>query len=136
MRWLYLLTIIIPTLLGMFTTLVTLTLIFPPGVILTPPAPAILEIVDLKINRSGRDIIVFITVRNDGDEGLYIQKIYANEIEVVSRSIYLEPRSTEREISFVLPRRIGSEVEIIVFWKSEKSEEIVESRRTVTIPRS
>lgn len=120
----------------MFTTLVTLTLIFPPGVILTPPAPAILEIVDLKINRSGRDIIVFITVRNDGDEGLYIQKIYANEIEVVSRSIYLEPRSTEREISFVLPRRIGSEVEIIVFWKSEKSEEIVESRRTVTIPRS
>lgn len=124
LKWLYLLTMIIPTLLGMFTTLVILSIVIgPPTAIFTPPIPAELFIENWVVNRSGRDVFVIIRVRNPGDEGLYIQRIYADEKEVVSRRIYIDPKSDIREISFVLPRRIGSVVNIKIVWNPETSGE-------------
>lgn len=126
---------IIPTLLGMFTTLVTLSIIIgPPTLIFTPPIPAELFIEGWNTSKTDGYTIVTILLSNPGDEGLFVHRVYANETEVVSRRIYIEPRSGIRDIPFSIrtPRRVSTLVVKIV-WSPETGSETRETSLTIVV---
>lgn len=135
MRWLYLLTVIIPTLLGMMTTLVILSIVIgPPTAIFSTPVPAELLIMGTNYTRIGRDYAVIIQVYNPGDQGLYVLRIYANDKPVFLKYTYIAPR-TGKELQFMLPRRMYGNINVTIVWIPEDGEVKHATYTFINIPR-
>jgi len=111
----------IPTLLGLITTLVILSItIGPPSVIIgARKIPATLVIESAKVERMGKSYLVKVRVYNAGDEGLYIMRILANGRAVFKSQTYLNPRSDVRELSFIIKRTRGSKLNVSIVWAPE-----------------
>ncbi len=115
--------IVIPTMLGMLTTLVILSIVIgPPTVVFTARVPPELIIESWNVTKIGKDYALILKVYNPGDEGLHVTKIYVNGKVVVDREIYIEPRSPIRDISFVLPKTKRSKLNVSIVWSTEAGE--------------
>jgi len=135
LRWLYLLTVIIPTLLGMMTTLVILSIaIGPPTAILSTPVPPDLYITSANYTKIGRDYAIIIRVYNPGDQGLYILNIYANNKLVYTKHTYIEPHMT-KELSFVLPRKMRGRINVTIIWTPEQGTAPHRTTTFINVPR-
>jgi hypothetical protein len=115
-------TVIIPTLLGMMTTLLILSIVIgPPTTVFSTPIPPDLIVESWEVTQSGRDRIVTLYVYNPGDQGLYILSIYANNKQVVFKHIYVPPHSQIKQVQFILPRfKRVSRVNVSILWRPEQ----------------
>jgi len=121
LRWIYVLTVIIPMILGMITTSAVLTIVVgPPVVVAKPVIPPELVIERYNFTKIDGDIAMILYVYNPGTQGLYIRAVYVNDDLRFSTLKYLGPQSGIEEISFTLPRVRGSMLNVTIIWSPEE----------------
>jgi len=116
MRWLYITMVAIPTLLGMLTTLLILSVVIgPPAVIIGGKNPAYLLVDPPDFLKEGNSVIAILRLHNTGDKGLYVLRVLVNNQAKFTSETYLGPRES-REISFEIGRIRGSTLNITIVW--------------------